>query len=157
MSFRVLGLSPDPFRPLFELSDAELRALGARRVVADDPHLPCRVSMAHAELGEELLLVNFEHQPARTPYRAMHAIYVRRTADRAFDGVDVVPDVLASRLLAVRAFDAEHMMIDAEVCEGAQAATMFERFLADPQTSYLQVHNARRGCYAARVERVGLS
>jgi hypothetical protein len=30
---------------------------------------------------------------------------------------------------------------------------MFERFLANPQTSYLHVHNARRGCYAARVER----
>lgn len=157
MSFRVLGLSPDPFRPLFELSDAELRTLGARRVIADDPRMPCRVSMAHAELGEELLLVNFEHQPARTPYRATHAIYVRKVAHCAFDGVDVVPEVLASRLLAVRAFDAEHMMIDAEVCEGAQAATMFERFLADPQTSYLQVHNARRGCYAARVERIALS
>jgi hypothetical protein len=45
------------------------------------------------------------------------------------------------------------MMIDAEVCEGAQAAEMFERFLANPQSSYLQVHNARRGCYAARIER----
>ena len=74
-------------------------------------------------------------------------------ADQAFEAVDVVPEVLASRLLAVRAFDAQHMMIDAEVCEGAQAAGMFERFLANPQTSYLQVHNARRGCYAARVER----
>jgi hypothetical protein len=45
------------------------------------------------------------------------------------------------------------MMIDAEVCEGALAAETFERFLANPQTSYLQVHNARRGCYAARIER----
>jgi hypothetical protein len=110
--------------------------------------------MEHAQLGEELLLVNFAHQPANTPYRATHAIYVRRVADQAFEAVDTVPEVLASRLLAVRAFDAQHMMIDAEVCEGAQAAEMFERFLANPQTSYLQVHNARRGCYAARVERV---
>jgi len=109
--------------------------------------------MEHAQLGEELLLLNFEHQPANTPYRATHAIYVRKIADRAFEAVDVVPEVLASRLVAVRAFDAQHMMIDAEVCEGAQAAEMFERFLANPQTSYLQVHNARRGCYAARVER----
>ena len=82
--------------------------------------------MEHAELGEELLLLNFEHQPANTPYRATHAIYVRKVADQAFEAVDVVPEVLASRLLAVRAFDAQHMMIDAEVCEGAQAAEMFE-------------------------------
>ena len=153
MSFRVLGLSPGQFRPLFAMSDGRLHQLGARRVIADDPRMPCRVSMEHAELGEELLLLNFEHQPANTPYRATHAIYVRRVADQAFEAVDTVPEVLASRLLAVRAFEAQHMMIDAEVCEGAEAAAMFERFLANPRTSYLQVHNARRGCYAARVER----
>jgi len=153
MSFRVLGLSPDQFRPLFDMSDAELRGLGARRVIADDPLMPCRVSMEHAELGEELLLLNFEHQPANTPYRATHAIYVRKVAHQAFDAVDTIPEVLASRLLAIRAFDAQHMMIDAEVCEGAHAAEMFERFLANPRARYLQVHNARRGCYAARVER----
>jgi Protein of unknown function (DUF1203) len=155
MSFRVLGLSPDQFRPLFAMPDAQLHQLGARRVIADDPLLPCRVSMEHAELGEELLLLNFEHQPANTPYRATHAIYVREVADQAFEAIDTVPEVLAlaSRLLAVRAFDAQHMMIDAEVCQGTQAAEMFDRLLANPQTSYLQVHNARRGCYAGRVER----
>jgi len=153
MSFRVLGLSPDQFRPLFAMTDARLHELGARRVIAADPRMPCRVSMEHARLGEELLLLNFAHQPANTPYRATHAIYVRRAADRTFDAVDTVPDVLRSRLLAIRAFDAEHMMIDAEVCDGTQAADLFERFLANPQTSYLHVHNAKRGCYAARVER----
>lgn len=153
MSFRVLGLSPDPFRPLFALPDAQLFEMGARRVIADNPLLPCRVSLEHARPGEELLLLHFEHQPANTPYRAGHAIYVRRIAAQAFEGVDIVPEVLESRLLSVRAFDAGHMMIDAEVCEGTRAAEMFDRFLGSSKTSYLQVHNARRGCYAARVER----
>jgi hypothetical protein len=138
---------------MFAMPDARLRKLGARRVVADDPRMPCRVSMEHARLGEELLLLNFEHQPANTPYRATHAIYVRKAADKAYDAVDVVPEVLRSRLLAIRAFDSQDMMVDAEVCEGTEASELFERFLADPQTSYLQVHNAKRGCYAARVER----
>lgn len=153
MSFRVRGLSPEPFRSLFNLSDIELHRVGARRVFADDPAMPCRVSMAHADVGEELLLVNFEHQPANTPYRSTHAIYVRKIAAEAYDAVDEISPVLATRLLAVRAFDAEHMMIDAEVCEGIKAAGMFERFLSNPAASYLHVHNARRGCYAARVER----
>ena len=153
MSFRVLGLSPDHFRPLFAMPDAQLHELGARRVIADDPRMPCRVSMEHARLGEELLLLNFEHQPANTPYRATHAIYVRRAADRAFDAVDTIPEVLRSRLLAIRAFDAQHMIVDAEVCDGNEAADLFERFLANPQASYLHVHNAKRGCYAARIER----
>lgn len=64
-----------------------------------------------------------------------------------------MPEVLASRLIAVRAFDARHMMIDAEVGEGNEVAAMFENFLANPKASYLQAHYARRGCYAARVER----
>ena len=153
MAFRITGLSPKPFRPLFDLPDEALHRLGARRVVADEPRLPCRVSIAHAELGEEMLLVNYEHQAANTPYRARHAIYVRKLADRAFDAVDAVPEVLTSRLLSVRAFDAGHIMIAADVCEGEATRELLEGFLADPKTSYLQVHYARRGCYAARVER----
>ena len=154
MTFRITGLAPEPFRPLFDLSDADLHERGVRRIVADDPRMPCRVSMAHADPGEELLLLNYAHQPANTPYRATHAIYVRRVADRAFEAVDTVPEVIASRLVAVRAFDAGHMMIDADVAEGAApAAALFARLLDDPKASYLQVHYARRGCYAARVER----
>ena len=153
MAFRVVGLSPEPFRPLFDLTDEALERIGARRVVADNPRLPCRISLAHADPGEELLLLNHVYQPANTPYRGVHAIYVRKLAERAFEAVDAVPEVLASRLLAVRAFDDAQMMIDADVCEGSDAAALFERLLADPKAGYLQVHNARRGCYAARVER----
>ncbi|HEV8363851.1 MAG TPA: DUF1203 domain-containing protein [Gemmatimonadaceae bacterium] len=90
----------------------------------------------------------------RSPSAAPPCARARPTVpQRVVEQADTVPEVLASRLLAVRAFDAQHMMIDAEVCEGAQAAEMFERFLVNPKTSYLQMHNARRGCYAARVER----
>ena len=153
MAFRITGLDPEPFKPLFDLSDEALAAIGALRVIADDPRMPCRVSMAHAELGEELLLLNHVHQPANTPYRSTHAIYVRRLADRAFDAVDTVPEVMTSRLVAVRAFDARHMMIDADVSEGEATRALIERLLANPEASYLQAHYARRGCYAARIER----
>ena len=153
MSFRVRGLSPEPFRRHFEMSDAQLRAMGAVRVIADDAGLPCRVSLKHAPLGDELLLLNYEHQGANTPYRASHAIYVARSSSETFDAVDAIPEVIESRLVSVRAFDARHMMIDAEVIEGARAAALFDRMLANGAASYLQVHNAKRGCYSARVER----
>ena len=153
MSFRVRGLSPDPFRRYFEMPDAELLSIGAVRVTADDAGLPCRVSLKHAPVGDELLLLNYEHQGANTPYRASHAIYVARSSNETFDAVDVVPEVIESRLVSVRAFDARHMMVDAEVVEGAHAAALFDRLLSNGSVSYLQVHNARRGCYSARVER----
>ena len=115
----------------------------------------CRAASAWPtpQLGEELLLLNHAHQPANTPYRSTHAIYVRRLADRAFDAVDTVPEVMTSRLVAVRAFDARHMMIDADVSEGEATGALIERLLANPEASYLQAHYARRGCYAARIER----
>jgi hypothetical protein len=153
MSFRVLGLSPALFCSHFKMSDAGLKAIGAIRVFAAEPGLPCRVSLGHAAVGDEVLLLNYEHQPGNTPYRARHAIYVSRASTRAFDGRDEVPEALACRLLSVRAFDDRDMMIDAEIAEGKVVADLFERLLANPETSYLQVHNARRGCYAARVER----
>lgn len=153
MSYRVLGLSPDPFRSYFDLSDRELEAIGAVRVTADSPTYPCRVSLRLARSGDELLLINYEHQPGATPYRSRHAIYVNRNSTQAFDGVDVVPETILTRLVSVRAFDARHMMIDAEVVDGTAAAPLFERLLLNPAASYLHVHNAKRGCYAARVER----
>ena len=153
MSFRILGLPPGIFRTYFSMSDAELASVGALRRIADEPGGPCRVSLEHAPIGEEVMLLNYEHQPGGTPYRSRHAIYVRRNADRAFDAVDLVPDVIRRRLLSVRAFDAGHMMIDADVADGTRAEEIFERLLANPAASYLHVHNARRGCYAARVER----
>ena len=153
MSFRILGLPPGLFRGYFSMSDAELQSIGALRRIADTAGWPCRVSLEHAAIGDEVLLLNYEHQPGDTPYRSRHAIYVRRDATRAFDAVDVVPEVIRARLLSVRAFDASHMMIDADVIDGTLAEELFERLLANPQASYLHVHNARRGCYAARVER----
>ena len=153
MSFRVRGLSPELFRPYFSMSDAELKQAGALRVIADGTRMPCRVSLGLAPLGDEVLLVNFEHQSGDTPYRARHAIYVSRSADKAYDAVNVVPEAIRSRLVAVRAFDAGDMMIDADVVEGTGAAELFEQQLANPRTSYLQVHYAKRGCFAARVER----
>ncbi len=153
MSFRIRGLSPELFRPYFEMPDAELKAIGAVRSVADEPGLPCRVSLEHARVGDELLLINFEHQPGHTPYRSRHAIYVSRGSTRAFDAMNVVPETILTRLVAVRAFDGNHMMIDADVVDGKSAAALFERLLGNPAASYLHVHNAKRGCYAARVER----
>ena len=154
MSFRILGLLPELFRRYFEMSDSELAAAGALRHIVEEDGLPCRVSLEHARIGDEMLLLNFEHQPVNTPYRSRHAIYVSRGATRAFNAVDVVPETIATRLISVRAFDADEMMIDADVVDGTRAAETFERLLADPNAQYLHVHNAKRGCFSCLTKRV---
>jgi hypothetical protein len=149
-----MGLSSSLFRSLYGLSDEELAERGVEVKIADAPRgFPCRVSLRDAPAGARMLLLNFEHQPAETPYRSRHAIFVQDGAEEAHPGVDEVPEVLASRTLSVRAFDAAGQMVDGVVVNGREAAPLFERLLSNPEAAYLHVHNAGRGCYAARVER----
>jgi hypothetical protein len=56
-------------------------------------------------------------------------------------------------LISLRAFDASNMMVDADVVQGAELEPLIQRFLALPEVAFLQAHHARRGCYAARIER----
>ena len=154
MTFRISALPITPFVPLFDLSDEELRQLGARRCVADSkPGFPCRVSLKDAEVGETLLLVNYEHQTANSPYRASHAIYIRKGATQAKPADGEIPDVLRSRLLSVRGFDKDGMMMEADVIEGRKLDGVIEKMLGNEKISYLHLHNAKPGCYAARVDR----
>ncbi|WP_423604750.1 DUF1203 domain-containing protein [Sphingomonas sp. MS122] len=154
MSYVITGLDPTPFRHLYGLSDAELATAGAVRMIADKkPGYPCRVTLEDAEPGAAVLLVNHEHLPVDTPYRARHAIFVAEGAETPARHADAIPEQLLSRLLSVRAFDADDMMIDAEVLDGAGLETEIARMFDDPRTAYLHVHNARRGCFAARVDR----
>jgi hypothetical protein len=151
MSFRIQGLPAENFTHLFALSDEELAAQGAVRRVADDGS-PCRVSLTDATPGEEVILVNYEHHAVDSPYRMRFAIFVRAGESR-FDQVDTVPAQLRKRLLAVRAFDAQGMMLAFEVVKGDAVEPVIERLLADDRAAYLHIHFAAPGCYAAKVVR----
>ncbi|HEY5107485.1 MAG TPA: DUF1203 domain-containing protein [Caulobacteraceae bacterium] len=154
MTFRITGLSPEPFRPLFGLDDEALAARCAKRFVADvAPGFPDRIELRDAEPGEAVILVNYEHQSAATPFRSRHAIFVLEGAVAAYDRVDAVPAVLRPRPLSLRAFDGDDMMIDADLCDGREIERLIERLLGEPRVAYIQAHHARRGCYAARIER----
>jgi hypothetical protein len=154
MHFRIRGLPAEQFVPLFSLSDEELASKGAVRRLADarDPGYPCRVSLTDSHPGDELILVNYEHHAVDSPYRMRFAIYVR-PGEQTFDAVDTVPDQLRKRTLAVRAYDADAMMIDHALTDGKEIETAIARLFADGRTAYLHVHFASPGCYAARVDR----
>jgi len=155
MDFRIVGLDARPFIPLYGLSDAALRDMGAQRVRVDAPYsAPDRIELRDAEPGETVLLLNHDYldMPA-SPYRGRHAIYVREGAEQAFDRVNEVPDCIRRRLMSLRAFDAAGMMVDADVAEGAVLEPLIERMLARPEVTFVHAHHARRGCYAARIER----
>jgi hypothetical protein len=154
MAFRITGLSPAPFRHLYGLNDQALAQLGVKRYIADEqPGYPDRIEMRDASVGEKLLLLNHICQPADTPYRATHAIFIREGAANAYDRVDEVPEVMRTRLLSLRAYDAEGMMLDADVVDGKDIESVIARFFALPQVAYIHAHNAKRGCYSGRIDR----
>jgi hypothetical protein len=154
MAFRISGLSAEPFRHLYGLSDAELAKHGAKRYVVNEaPGFPDRVEMRDAAIGETVLLLNHVCQPADTPYRASHAIFVREGAQETYDRTNEVPDVMRSRLMSLRAYDKDGMMLDADVVEGNALEAAIERFFANRDVAYIHAHNAKRGCYSGRIDR----
>src|SRR5271156_120407 len=115
MSFIVSGLPLETFSPLFGLGDEALAQHNAVRVIADEGRYPCRVSLDYAQPGQSLLLLNYEHQDAATPYRSNYAIYVNEAARETHPLAGELPPVLRGRQISLRAFDAEGMLVGAEL------------------------------------------
>lgn len=154
MDYVVSGLPVQPFQPLFGLDEASLRARGAVRMPVDaKPGFPCRVTLEDAEPGEAVLLLPWRHLEVETPYRADGPIFVRESATASATIRNAIPEQQRSRLLSVRAYDRDGWMLDAEVVEGTDFEALIGRFFVDANVSFLHAHNARRGCYACRVDR----
>ncbi|AVP99950.1 DUF1203 domain-containing protein [Ahniella affigens] len=155
MSFRISGLPQSEFQSLFQQSDADLLAQGIRRMTVDVfPGYPDRISLDDAPIGSTVLLLNYEHQPADTPYRSRHAIFVHEQATATFDAVDTVPPALKRRVLSIRAFSAAGDLLAADLGKGDEIGPKFSAMLDDPNVAYLHAHYAKPGCFAARVARV---
>jgi hypothetical protein len=155
MSYVVSGLPLEPFRPLFGLSDEALAERGVVRYAVDaNPGFPCRVTLEDALPGETVLLLNYEHQSADTPYRSRHAIFVSEQARETRRVAGEIPGALRVRkAISLRAFDKAGMMVDAELASGDALEPVIARMFAQEQVAYIHVHNAARGCYAARIDR----
>jgi hypothetical protein len=154
MSYRIVGLSPEPYRHLFNLSDEDLADAGAVRMTVNcNPGFPDRIELRDLEIGETALLINYQHQPADTPYRASHAIFVRENAVTATQIDNAIPELMRIRPLSIRSFNDGGMMLDADLVDGAQAESLIERLFDNPDAAYLHIHYAKRGCFAAIVHR----
>jgi len=154
MTYQISGLDPSPYSHLIGLSDQDLAAHGAVRMIADrKPSFPCRVTLDDAEVGETLLLLNHCSHEGGNPYRATHAIFVSEAAAEAARFEDEIPPALDRRILSLRAFDANGMMTDAALAQPGEADAVIRRLLSDPGVDHIDAHNAIRGCFAARIER----
>jgi hypothetical protein len=154
MTYRITGLDPAPYKPLFGLSDAELEERGVvRMTVTEKPSFPCRVSLTDREVGEQVLLLNHVSHDVSNPYRASHAIFVTEGADEPGDYVDEVPPVFETRVLSLRGFGKDGMMAEALLSQPGEADAGIRKLLSNPEVETIHAHNATRGCFSARIER----
>ena len=154
MTYRITGIDPAPFRPLFDLDDQELERLGARRMTVDGPGFPCRVSLTDRAVGETMLLVNHVSHDVANPYRASHAIFVTEGETQPASFADEPAPVFATRTLSLRGFDSRGMMVEAALSLPGDADRDIRALFANPDIATIHAHNATRGCFAARIERV---
>lgn len=152
MTYRITGLDPRSYEPLFILSDQELAERSiVRMAVTSHPGFPCRISLDDARPGGTALLLNHV-SVADGPYAATHAIFVGEGAEQG-RYEDEVPPALNRRLLSLRAFDPAHMMVDAAIAAPGEANAAIRRLFENGAVQYIHAHNATRGCFAATVER----
>jgi hypothetical protein len=154
MTYRIRGLDPAPFRPLFGLPDEELAERGiVRMTVTEKPSFPCRVTLVDREVGEQVLLLNHVSHDVAGPYRTSHAIFVTEGMNEAAEFVDEVPPVFATRILSLRGFDDRGMMAEAVLTQPGEADEGIHRLFDNPAVAAIHAHNATRGCFAANIER----
>ena len=153
MTYRIKGIDPAPFAALFDLDDADLAARNMLRMTVDGPGFPCRISLRDCDIGDEVLLLNHVSHGGDNPYRASHAIFVSKSAGAAAEFSDSIPPALDRRILSLRAFAADGMMIDAALAQPGEADSAIRTLLANPAADHIDAHNAIRGCFAARIER----
>ena len=154
MTYRITGLDPAPYQPLFGLSDEELSQRGIVRMIVDEkPSYPCRVSLTDRDIGEQVLLVNHVSHDVANPYRASHAIFVTEGVEQAGEYVDEVPPVFEPRVLSLRGFDQDGMMADAILTQPGEADAGIRKLFENPAIETIHAHNAARGCFSAKIER----
>jgi hypothetical protein len=155
MTYKISGLEPAHFAHLFGLSDEELATHGAVRMTANgQPTFPCRVQLDDAKAGESLLLVNHVSHDGNNPYRASHAIFVSESTTEAATYRDEIPPALDRRILSLRAFDKDGMMVQAELVQPGEADPVMRRMLSNDAVDHVDAHTAIRGCFMARADRV---
>lgn len=154
MNFRIKALDDREFVALFNLSNSELEKIGAVKMIVDEfPGFPCRVSLEDAEIGEEVVLLPYQHHKTNSPYQSSGPIFVRKIAKSSIYEINEIPKMFNHRLLSLRGYDKNAIMKDASVIEGNNLKAQIFKIFENDDIQYIHIHNAKPGCYNCLVER----
>jgi hypothetical protein len=153
--FQVKSLMQDEFFEMFQMDNSALEKIGALRMVADKlGKYPCRISLADVDVGEDVILLNYQHHKTSSPYRATGPLFVKLNGIAPELAINEIPKFLDHRFLSLRAYDKDGLMNEAVTTEGKDLMQALSKLLDNQATRYIHIHNARQGCYLCAAERV---
>lgn len=122
-------------------------------ITADSPQgYPCRHCLQFAKPGERVILFPYTSIPAGHPYSETGPIFVHAEPCQRYAAETEFPAEFRSGR-AVRAYDSNFDMIEAEVVNGSEPEAVIEKLLRNPETRFVDVRSVTRGCYTFRIER----
>jgi len=153
-NFQIKALPDNEFAPLFSLDNHELERSGAIRMTVDKKlSFPCRVSLEDSEIGDEVILLAYQHHKTNSPYQSLGPIFVKKNAATTKLAINEVPKLLNHRLLSLRGYDSTGMMKASLVTEGQNLRTVLHETFNNQEIDYIHIHNAKPGCYMCEVVR----
>ncbi len=153
-NFKISAIE-NQFNHLFNLNEEELTSKKMIKMIVDEkPGYPCRASLEDAEIGEEVILLPFEHHKTTSPYHSSGPIFIRKNAKTRDLSINEVPKMLLHRLLSLRMYNKNGMMLDAKTIEGERLKNEINEIFKNNSVSYIQIHNSSPGCYNCQVNRV---
>lgn len=155
MDFIIESLPAALFDHLFQMSDAELHSQNiVKQVVTAKPGFPCRITLEDVEPGEEVLLLHYVFHDVESPYKASGPIYIRKNKPQKICGVNEVPQLFLTRMISLRGYNKDAMLIFADVFDGNLLKERIQSIFENTDIDYLHIHNAKHGCYFAAAKEV---
>jgi hypothetical protein len=121
--------------------------------VDEHPGYICRHCLEDPAVGESVYLVSYSPFDRAVPYRSVGPIFLHTTDCRRYDRTDELPRSLRHRLLSLRAYRSDDFLVRADVVPGDATDRLLDQFFEDSGVAYVDIHNARPGCFNCRVFR----
>jgi hypothetical protein len=152
--FKFVALEREEFDSFMDLNDTELESHQAKWMIVDEePGYPCRVSLQDAKIGENVLFMPYWHHDVKSAYRAMGTVLVRENAKTTKLEVNNVPQMLLHRLLSLKAYDSNNMMVAHDLAKGSELGSKLKEQFQNSGVEYIHLHYASPGCFCSAVYR----
>ena len=113
---------------------------------------PCRHCLRWAQPGEQVVLFPYASIAPGRPYAESGPIFVHAAPCERYQAIDEFPAAFRQGRV-IRAYDREQNMIAGEIVNGREPETVIEKLFENPETEFIQVRSADRGCYTFGIAR----